>query len=153
MPRIPEHIVHFFQRQGCVVVSTIDKNGFAHSSCKGIVKISKNGNVYLLDLYMAQTFQNLKRNPHISITAIDEHRFTGFCLKGKAKIVKPEKLSPQLLNDWEDRVNKRITQRIIKNMQGEKGHGRHPESLLPEPAYMIMLEVKEIVDLTPQHLK
>lgn len=153
MIKIPENIIHFFEKQGCVIVSTIDKDGSAHNSCKGIVKISKNGRVYLLDLYMARTFANLKRDAHISIAAIDEHEFSGYCLKGRARLVKVEKLNPGLLKAWEDRVNRRITQRIIKNMLGEKGHGRHPESRFPKPSYMILMEINKIVDLTPQHLK
>lgn len=30
---------------------------------------------------------------------------------------------------------------------------QHPEALLPKPEYMIVMEVEEIIDLTPKHLK
>ncbi|MFA5144688.1 MAG: pyridoxamine 5'-phosphate oxidase family protein [Candidatus Omnitrophota bacterium] len=153
MKKISDEIMRFFQNQGCVVVSTVDKEGSVHNSCKGIIEIDSRGSVYLLDLYKARTYENLKRNPHISITAIDEHKFTGYCLKGRVKIVQEDKLPSKIIKAWEDRINSRLTSRLLKNIHEEKGHPRHPEVLLPGPEYMIGMEIEEIVDLTPQHLK
>lgn len=150
---IPREIVEFFHNQHYTVISTIDKKGYPHNSCKGIVRIDETGKVYLLDLYMARTYENLRANPHISITAIDEHKFMGYCLKGKAKIVQKNKVSKSLLKLWEDRINSRISHRLLKNMKGEKGHRAHPEALLPVPAYLIEADVEEIVDLIPGHIK
>jgi hypothetical protein len=123
-----------------------------HSSCKGIVKINQNGRIYLLDLYKARSFLNLKHNTHISITALDEHRFKGYCLKGKAKIIPAEKLPPAIIRAWDERITDRVTQRVLKNLHEDKGQGRHPEALLPQPQYLIVMEVDEIVDLTPHYL-
>lgn len=139
--------------QGCVIVSTLDADGTPHSACKGIVKIDKGGKIYLLDLYRQKTYANLKRNPHISITAIDEHKFKGYCLKGKARTLSAVKFDPTIIKAWEDRITSRLTQRVLKNMREEKGHPRHPEALLPNPQYLIVMEVEEIIDLTPHHLK
>lgn len=148
MKRLSDEIVQFLQGQGIVIVSTIDRGKTVHGSCKGIVKINKNGRIYLLDLYMKRTYENIKRDPHISITAVDEHRFKGYCLKGKAKIITEKDISSKISKAWEDRITSRITQRVIKNIHGEKGHSRHPEVLLPKPKYLIVMEVEEIVDLT-----
>ena len=151
--RLSDEIVHFFHSQGCVIVSTIDKNGFPSNACKGIVEIDHNGHVYLLDLYKAKTAANLKLNPHISITAIDEHKFMGYCLKGKAHLVTEEEIKPHLMKAWEDKIASRLTRRLLKNIRGEKGHVSHPEALLPKPEYMIAIEIEEIVDLTPHRMK
>lgn len=153
MRPLNDEIVHFFQNQGAVIVSTIDKNGCPSSACKGIVEINREGHVYLLDLYQGKTRANLERDPHISITAIDEHKFIGYCLKGRARIVTQEEIKPQLAKAWEDRITSRLTQRLLKNLRGEKGHSQHPEALLPEPEYLIEIDVEEIVDLTPHRMK
>lgn len=153
MKGFTSEVVTFFQNQGFVVVSTIDKNGRPHTSCKGIVKIEPNGKIYLLDLYRGRTHENLKDNPHISITALNEHKFTGYCLKGKAEILPRQELKPELVRAWEDRVTSRLTQRLLRNIRGEKGHPRHPEVLLPKPEYLIVMQAEEAVDLTPLHLK
>jgi len=150
---ITPDVVQFFHSQRFTIISTIDKKGYPHNSCKGIVEIDKSGKVYLLDLYMARTYENLKANPCVSITAVDEHKFIGYSLKGNAKIVPKNKVSRRILKLWEDKVTSRISHRLLKNMQGEKGHKTHPEALLPGPAYLIEASIDEIVDLIPGHIR
>ncbi|MCX5711072.1 MAG: pyridoxamine 5'-phosphate oxidase family protein [Candidatus Omnitrophica bacterium] len=146
-------IIHFFQSQGFLIVSTVDINGYPHSSCKGIVDIKPEGKIYLLDVYHGKTYENLKANPLISVTAVNEHKFSGFCLKGRAQIVSSEEMDADIHKAWEDRITGRLTQRLIKNLKEEKGHPLHPEAMLPQPKYLIVMDVDEIVDLTPGHLK
>jgi len=153
MKRLGDDVIQFFHNQGYVIVSTVDNNGFPHSSCKGIVRISPEGRVYIIDLYKAKTYENLKRNSRISITAIDEHKFIGYCLKGKGKMILQEKLRSPVIKAWETKITGRLTRRLLKNIRDEKGHPRHPEILLPMPEYMIVMGVEEVVDLTPHHLK
>ena len=134
--------------------STTDKDGTPHNSCKGIVKIDKNKNeIYLLDLYKTKTHENLKRDTNISITAVDGHKFIGYCIKGRAKMIKEDKLKSHIVKAWEEKIVRRVTDRILKNIHGEKGHPGHPEILLPKPQYLIVVEAKEVIDLTPHALK
>lgn len=152
MRQLNPEVVHFFAKQNFVILSTIDPRGRPHSACKGIAKISE-GTLYLLDLYHGQTWVNLKRNPQASVTAIDEHSFKGYCLKGSARIMTEAEMDAESIKAWEDRVTSRITQRMLRNIQEKKGHPRHPEALLPQPKYMVALRVEQIIDLTPSHLK
>lgn len=153
MRALTDETIAFFYRQGFVIVSSIDPEGSIHNSCKGIVDINRSGRVYLFDLYLARTLDNLKRNPHISITAVDEHKFMGYSLKGKASLLTQDAASPQLIKAWEERITSRLTQRLLKNIREEKGHPGHPEALLPNPKYLIAMDVEDIIDLTPRHLK
>jgi uncharacterized pyridoxamine 5'-phosphate oxidase family protein len=152
MKRLSDEVIRFFDRQHYTVVTTVGSDGIPHSSCKGLVKISRNGEVYLLDLYRGGTFRNLQKNPRLSVTAVDEHRFKGYCLKGTGRIVALDAVKPHVLRAWERRISSRITHRIIKSVQGQKGHPRQPEANLPEPQYLIAIKVWEIVDLTPGHI-
>lgn len=153
MAGLNKEIIHFLEDQGCVIVSTIDRAGFPHSSCKGIVEVTAAGRIYLFDLYQARTYENLKHNARMSITAVDEHKFRGYCLKGRAKIIPRRKLNRKIIKAWEARITGRLTQRLLRNIREEKGHPRHPEALLPEPQYLILLQAEEAVDLTPGHLR
>lgn len=153
MGKLPEEISKFFHSQHFVIVSTIDADGTPHNSCKGVVKIDDDGTIYLFDLYKGKTRENLERNPVISISAVDEHRFKGFSLKGKAKIISEQELKSHIVKAWEDKITARITHRLIKNLKGEPGHERHPEAQLPKPKYLIAMTVTDIVDLTPPPLR
>lgn len=153
MKQIPDEIIYFLKNQGFVIISTVDRRGAIHNSCKGVVDIQKGVRIFLLDLYLGETFKNLKNNSNASITAVDEHKFQGYCLKGQAKIISKDKLGEDALRLWDERVTSRLTQRVIRNIKEEKEHTRHPEALMPEPQYMIEFTAKEIVDLTPHSLK
>ena len=150
---ISDDIKRFILAQHFIIVSTVGSDGIPHSSCKGIVKINTDGTIYLLDLYMGQTYENLTMNPSINLTAVDEHKFKGYCLKGTAEIVSSDKWKPDVLKAWEQRMASRITHRILKNLRGEKGHPKHPEAQLPRPKYLIAITVKEVIDLTPPQLR
>lgn len=153
MKRLNAEIIRFFQSQGFIIVSTIDRKGLLHNSCKDIVQINAEGRIYIFDLYRGRTYENLQQDPRISITAVDEHKFKGYCLKGEAKIIKIEELAPEIIRAWEDKITSRVSKRVLKNIRGEKGHPQHPEVLLPQPEYMIVVEAQEVVDLTPHHLR
>jgi general stress protein 26 len=147
-----DEIIHFLSRQHYTVVSTVDATGSVHNSCKGIVDIDASGYIYLLDLYKQRTYKNLKSNSNISLTAVDEHQFRGYSLKGKARIISEDKIRPEIMAAWDKKIAGRISHRIIKNIKGEKGHKRHPEILLPKPEYIIEMKVDKVVDLAPQKL-
>ncbi|MCX7927210.1 MAG: pyridoxamine 5'-phosphate oxidase family protein [Candidatus Omnitrophica bacterium] len=153
MQRLSEEIIHFFRKQGFVIVCTIDAQGMPHASCKDIIRISRDGRVYLLDLYMRKTFENLKNNPHITVVAVDEASFTGYSLQGKGKIMRLERAKKTVNRLWLKKLSARITSRILQNLREQKSNSHHFESLLPQPQYMIVVDVERVVDLTPAHLR
>jgi hypothetical protein len=152
--KIPRETIDFLERQNFVIVSSIDReHGRIYNSCKGLVRIEPDGRVYLLDLYLRRTYHNLVTDPRISITAVDEHSFAGYCLQGEARMLTPAEADPAIVREWEQRITARISQRLVRNLRGEKGRLGHPEAKLPHPAYIIVMDVREIIDLTPDHVK
>ncbi len=154
MVKIPDKITKLLLSQGYVVVSTLDKEGSIHCSAKGVADVfGLKGKVYLIDLYKRVTYLNLLKEPTLSITAIDENQFIGFTLKGKAKIVKKEKIRDESIKKWERKIIERISKRVIRDVKKDKISARHPESKLPSFEYLIEMEVFQIIDLTPPALK
>jgi predicted pyridoxine 5'-phosphate oxidase superfamily flavin-nucleotide-binding protein len=151
--RLDRDIISFFENQGCVVFSTVDDKGYPHSSCKGIVKIDETGEALILDAYYGRTYLNLQNNQLASITAFNEHKFKGYCLKGKARLVKEKEVGADVIRVWDKRISGRLAQRILKNIREGKVDKKHPEARLPKPKHMILFKVNEIVDLTPGSLK
>ncbi|MFA5271643.1 MAG: pyridoxamine 5'-phosphate oxidase family protein, partial [Candidatus Omnitrophota bacterium] len=140
MKELSNDIVNFLEKQGFVIVSTNDPSGSIHCAAKGIVGIEEKGKVYLIDLYKAKTFENLQKDPTISITAVDEHLFTGYTLKGKAKIVDRNKIKGHIIKAWEERVIQRISKRLIKSLKDYKKSRNHPEAKFPHPQYLIEVD-------------
>jgi general stress protein 26 len=144
-------ILALLARQSYVIVSSLDEGGSIHNACKGIVRAEPQGLIYLSDVYLHRTFGNLRRDPRISITFVEEHAFHGYCLKGKARIIGRDEAAQDIVTEWEIRLNSRISQRMVRNLQGEGAGGarHHPEARFPALKYIIAMEVEEIVNLAP----
>ena len=151
--KISEKISSLIKKQGFVIVSSLDKEGSIHSSAKGVVGIDERGRVFIIDLYKTRTYNNLKINPIVTITFVDEHKFEGYALQGKAKIVAKKDIAESLIAEWEDKVIQRISKRLIKNLQDGNAAAHHPEASFPHPKYLIEIDVEKIIDLTPAQLK
>ena len=152
MKPIALEIINFLRTQDFVIVASIDKNGYPHSSCKAIVKIDPRGEIYLVDVYLGVTSENIERNPDISISAVDEHKFIGYCLKGKARKMQDGLISQEMIKIWEDNITARLAKRLLKNLTQDKTQKHHPEASLPQPKHLIVLEVEQIVNLAPYKL-
>jgi len=153
MKLIPAVIIDFLRIQDFVIVSSIDQNGFPHSSCKAIVKIDPAGEIYLVDVYRGLTSENIERNQHISISVVDEHKFIGYCLKGQARKMQDDFISQEILKTWEDNITSRLAKRLLRNLVQDQGQRHHPEASLPQPKHLIVMEVEQIVNLAPDHLR
>ena len=153
MKQISAVIIDFLRTQDFVIVSSIDKKGFPHSSCKTVIKIDPAGEIYLVDVYRGVTSENIECNQHISISAVDEHKFIGYCLKGKARKIQDDFISQEMIKTWEDNITSRLAKRLLRNLVQDQGQRHHPEASLPQPKHLIVLEVEEIVDLAPFHLR
>ncbi len=153
MKQISVAIIDFLRTQDFVIVSSIDKNGFPHSSCKAIVKIDPAGEIYLVDAYHGVTSENIERNQQISISAVDEHKFVGYCLKGKASKMQDNFISQEMIKTWEDNITSRLAKRLLRNLVQDQGQKHHPEASLPKLKHIIVLVVEEIVSLAPYRVQ
>lgn len=152
MKKIPAGVIDFLRTQSFVIIASLDKDGFPHTSCKDIVKIDPDGQIYLVDVYHGVTAENIRRNSQVSISVVDEHKYMGYCLKGIAKLM-PKDISLEIIRTWEDKITSRLTKRLLKNLAEDKSHGYHPEASLPLPKHIILIEVEDIVDLAPFNLR
>lgn len=153
MDKLTAEVINFFKKQGCVVVSTINQNGDIHCAVKGIVGF-EGDRIFLLDLYSGRTINNLKTAPKVTVTAFNEHEFEGYTIIGDAKLLEENELNEKIVNDWKDKIVKRITNRILNNMSsGKRSSGHQPEANLPHPKHLIQVCVREIAELTPKPLK
>ncbi|MBF0522806.1 MAG: pyridoxamine 5'-phosphate oxidase family protein [Candidatus Omnitrophica bacterium] len=149
---LPEEVLKFFTKQGAVIISTIDAKRRIHCSVKGLVRIEKQGKAFVVDLYSGKTYRNLLKNSKVSITAVDEERFIGYTLQGRAKIVPKSDISEKIIQDWESRIAQRISKRIVNSIHRGHTAKRHFEVHLPNtPRHLIEVEVESVIDLSPPH--
>jgi predicted pyridoxine 5'-phosphate oxidase superfamily flavin-nucleotide-binding protein len=151
--KLGDNLIRFFKKQDCIIIATIDKEGTLHASCKGLIDIEEAGIVRLLDLYKGRTYGNLKRNNNISLIAVNERNFEGYCLKGKAEITPKKDLTPKIIEKWDKRLTSRITKRLIENVRSQKKQKFHAEAQLPKPEYLLSVKIEKIVNLRPGNIE
>ncbi|MFC1666507.1 pyridoxamine 5'-phosphate oxidase family protein [Candidatus Omnitrophota bacterium] len=148
--KLSQRVIHFLEEKKVVIVSTLNAEGKIHCAVKGIVGIEQKGKVFLIDLYTHETFNNLRNNQTISITAVDEHKFQGYTLQGHARLIPRKEIHGHIVAEWERRILKRISTRMIKNIQASTKSKSHFEAELPsKPKYVIEIDVTDIIDLSP----
>jgi hypothetical protein len=86
MVKIPEEIKEFL-KTSLAYVATVDAKGMPNVVPKGDIALLGEDEIVFADLYSHQTKRNLAKNPHISICLVNSASYTGYQLKGKAKII------------------------------------------------------------------
>lgn len=153
MKKLSTELISFFKNQDWVIVSTLNQAGKIHSSVKDVIDVEECGKIYLIDLFLKNTFENLKRNNLITITAVDGDKFRGYALGGYGNIVKSDKVEKNKLKMWDEKILKRISKRVIGNIKKDRQKGCNPESMLPDLQYLIEVNVEEIVNLASPFIK
>jgi len=151
---LSKQILHFLNHQGFVIVSTMDGEGRIHCSAKGVLALTAEARILIIDLYLRQTYRNLQRDGRMSITAVDESSFKGYTLQGRGLIIPREDITAEVLNQWEEQIAQRISRRIVHGVRSASKSSAHFEAQLPvQPQYLIELEVERIIDLSPPSLR
>ena len=150
---IPDDVENLLQKEHFIVISSLYKDKTVHTSAKGVIKVDLKGKIFILDLYKGKTYHNIKRNPHVTLTAINERNFRGYSIEGRAKIVRKETVPKSALKLWEEKITKRIARRIISHVKDERMERDIPEASFPLPKYLIEVSVNKIVDLAPHKIK
>ena len=151
MDKISSSVKNLLNKQHFVIVSSLNENGTIHTAAKGVVEVDPNGKIFILDVYKARTYKNIKNNPHVTLTSIDEKNYRGYSIRGKAGVIKEDNLPKDKLKTWHEKVSKRIAKRIIRHVRGESsGHEGIPEADFPLPQYIIEVSVEAVIDLDPR---
>ncbi|MBI4332043.1 MAG: pyridoxamine 5'-phosphate oxidase family protein [Chloroflexi bacterium] len=71
-----------------IFVGTATRDGIPNISIKGtFVVIPDDETILFADVYSSKTLENVKRNPNVTIAAMNSKTFKGYQFKGKAEVV------------------------------------------------------------------
>lgn len=151
---LSKEIISFIKHESIAIVSTFDNNSLIHNSVKGIAGIEAHGKLYVIDLYKTKTYSNLQKRADVTVSVVNEKLFKGWSLQGKAKIVPFAKIEDDIHKQWEDRMVRRISNRMINHVQAERSISDHFEAKLPpQPQYLIEIDIFSITNLRPPAMR
>ena len=86
MTKIPQEIQEFIKgKMGWVATASAD--GIPNATPKGSVRVIDDQHLVFADLFSVKTRANLKENPKVAVTVVDEKSYKGYQLKGSAELL------------------------------------------------------------------
>lgn len=129
-----------------VNVATCNLQHMPNVAPKLIAKAEKNV-VYLIDYVVGTTCANLKENPRVSISFIDEKTLTGYQLNGSVNLLEEGEEFDALAREFQHIKTNLTVERILFNVRsGVKTSP--PELALPERFVIIEVKIFEIVEIS-----
>ncbi len=140
------HLGHFLSRGKFVNVATCSLERMPNVATKLVVKTAANI-LYLIDYVIGKTYHNLKENPRVSVSFIDDKSLTGFQLNGTATLLEHGEEFDKLSEDFQQIKTNFTVERILLNIRtGEKASPL--EFSLPEKFAILKISVIEIVEIS-----
>ena len=118
---LPEKFMTILERDKYIFisVSTSDSQGNPNSACKLLVKIESDY-LYLFDYPAWRTWQNLKQNPKVSMSLLDERQLKCYKINGTVEIIEEGAIHDSMREDIEQKNTDITTKHIIEAVRGDK---------------------------------
>ena len=124
-----------------VSVATVSRNGGPNAAPKFILKIEAPF-IYLVDYTIAQTVENLKTNPCVSLSFMDIDNLEGYRLNGAAELIERGKIFDELSQELHRRIVKLSASRVIEGMRSGK-RSAHFELEMPERFVVLKIRIED----------
>ncbi len=151
-PQLLQKFMPFLSKGKFVNVATCNNERMPNVSPKLVAKFEKNM-LYLVDYVMGSTYVNIKENPRVSLSFVDESTLTGYQLNGTSTVLESGPEYAALVEEFHQIQTDFTVQRILYNV---RSGGKSNPAALPMPDRFAILKVRviEIVEITSSgHLK
>ncbi len=125
-----------------VSVASCNLKRVPNSAPKMLVDIDRPNCIFFLDYKFTRTYSNIRKNPQLSISFMDDDAFEGYRLTGTCKILETGEEYERIKKYWEKRVSFYTADRIIKRMKGYST-AREAEETLPKNFVVVKFLAKE----------
>ena len=143
---ITEAIKKILRGKVFVYVATADLDGKPSVAPKFLVKIDKNF-LYLADYVIGKTLENLKINPAVSVSFMDNENLMGYKLDGAVTLVSSGPEFDAVIEEVQRRKVSFTAERVIQGVQRGKRHDKF-EVALPDRGIVFKVKVEEVTQIT-----
>ena len=142
---LPKELITLLANKEFISVATCDFKGRANAAPKFVLKIDAN-RIYLVDYTIGTSWKNLKMNPRVSLSLVDEMTLKGYQLNGAVKIMTRGKLYDAMRKEMTDKEIRLTTQHIIDEVRGNPTHETF-EILISEKFIIFEVTIDEVVEM------
>jgi len=144
-----EHkIEELLKKREFVSVGTCDSNGRPNAAPKFFLK--KEGKyIYLVDYTIGRTWQNLKINPHVSLSLMDTDNLTAYQINGSVDIIESGALYDEIRAQAHAKEVSLSALRVIEAVASGKKHNSF-EVGISDKLVIFKIKVEEISEIGPR---
>jgi len=144
--KLLDKFLPFLSRGKFVNVATCSLERMPNVAPKLVIKTEEN-TIYLVDYVLGRTYTNLRENPRVSLSLVNDKMFTGYQLNGTGEILEKGPEVKKFIEEFQNLKTELTVERILLNVRtGEKGMAA--ELALPERFAILKIKVIEIVEIT-----
>ena len=145
MPKITDKIAELLGKREFVSVATATPDGQPNTAPKFFFR-AKGDFMYLIDYVLGKTVTNLKENPRVSVSFMDMDSLEAYRLNGAAELIGDGRVFEKILKEWDKKLIKMATTRVIEGVQTGKGHD-HYELEMGEKFIVLKIKVENIIKI------
>ena len=135
------------QAREFVSVCTCNLANRPNAAPKLVLKADENF-VWLIDYTIGNTWENLKVNPVVSLSFMDQDTLNGYQVNGSVEIVEKGAEYNTILKELEQREIDLSTRRIIEGVVRGKSHKTFEVSI-PKKFVIFKIKITEVVEIHP----
>lgn len=139
---LPKKIIDGLHSKEFISVATCDFNGQPNAAPKLILKIEDNI-IYLIDYTIGRTWVNLKSNPRVSLSFVDQDALIGYQLNGEVELIESGATYNKMLHELHEKEVGLSAKRIVEGVLRGKKHERF-EVAISEKFVIFKVKVTEI---------
>jgi general stress protein 26 len=145
MPTITDDIAELLEKLEFVSVATAAPDGQPNTAPKFFFH-AKGDFMYLIDYVAGKTIMNLKKNPRVSVSFMDMGSLEAYRLNGTAKMIGKGRVFETILKEWDKRLIKMATTRVIEGVQSGKTHD-HYELEMGKKFIILKIKITNVVKI------
>ena len=144
---ITREVQEFLRDNVFITVGTSDSHGKPRIAPKLLLKV-EGDYIYIIDYVIGKMWQNIKINPHVSLSVMNIDTLVGYQINGSAQIIAKGKEYTALLKQYQDKQVQSSAERILEGIRRDKTHGIF-EISFSEKMVVFKVKAEEVVEIAP----
>ena len=145
MATITDKIIELLGKREFVSVATVTPDGGPNTAPKFFFR-AKGDFIYLIDYVFGKTVTNLEKNPRVSVSFMDMDSLEAYRLNGRAKLIEKGKVFKSVFKEWDKKLIKMATTRVIEGVQSGKTHD-HYELEMGKKFIVLKIKITNVVKI------
>jgi uncharacterized pyridoxamine 5'-phosphate oxidase family protein len=142
---LTKELISILEKREFLSVATCGLNNRPNAAPKFLLKVDEE-HIYLVDYTIGTTWQNLKVNPRLSLSFMDQNTLKGYQINGDVQIIDKGPAYKKMHKEMMDKEVHLTTKHIIEDVRGEGRHDNY-EVIIREKFVIFEMKIDEVVEI------